>query len=94
MRGGHVAVVEVRGEREVRGHVTHIVDVSAAIQAVAHVASQAGAVPPALTQVLAVGIPAAAAVVLHTHKIKPMLQDRNQHTCDHFAATICINSII
>lgn len=54
-------------QREVKGHVTHIVDPSPTIEAIAHVASAAGAVPLTLTQVLTVSKLTAAAIVLCTH---------------------------
>lgn len=44
---------------------THSVGGAAAIEAVAHVISEAGAVPLAQTQIRTAGIFAAAAVVLH-----------------------------
>lgn len=57
---------EVRGRGKVRGHVTHSAGASPAIEAIAHVASEAGAVPLTLTHILTASMPTAATIVLQT----------------------------
>lgn len=59
---------KVKGQWEVRGHVTHIVGGTPALDAIAHMASEAGAVPLTLTHILTASMPTAAAIVLHTNK--------------------------
>ena len=49
---------------------THIVGASPAIEAIAHVASEAGAVPLTLTHILTASMLTAAAIVLHTYTKK------------------------
>lgn len=57
----------VGGQWEIRGHMTHIVGASPAFEAIAHVASEAAAVPLTLTHVLTASMFVAAAIVLHTY---------------------------
>lgn len=60
---------ELSGLAEARGHVTHVVCASPAIDAIAYVASEAGAVPLTLAYIHTASLDTAATIVLHKQKM-------------------------